>query len=47
VTHYLQNKLPAGQYDFYLCGRGEMVRDAVAVIDRRFEAGRVFAETFF
>lgn len=47
VTHYLQSSLPTGRYDFYLCGRGEMVRDAMAIIDRRFEGGRVFAETFF
>ncbi len=47
VTHYLQNELPAGEYDFYLCGRGEMVRDAMAVIDRRFERARVYTETFF
>jgi ferredoxin-NADP reductase len=47
VTHYLQSELPAGRYDFYLCGRGEMVRDAMAIIDRRFEGGRVFTEIFF
>lgn len=47
VTHYLQNDLSAGEYDFYLCGRGEMVRDAMAVIDRRFERARVYTETFF
>jgi hypothetical protein len=47
VTHYLRNDLSAGRYDFYLCGRGEMVRNAMAVIDGRFDGGRVYTETFF
>jgi len=47
VTAYLENKLSAGDYDFYLCGRGEMVRDALRIIDRRFPSARVFTETFF
>ena len=47
VTAYLETRLTAGDYDFYLCGRGEMVRDAMRIIDRRFPASRVFTETFF
>jgi benzoate/toluate 1,2-dioxygenase reductase subunit len=47
VTAYLENRLIAGDYDFYLCGRGEMVRDALRIIDRRFPSARVFTETFF
>ncbi len=47
VTAYLENQLAFGDYDFYLCGRGEMVRDAVRIIDRRFPSSRVFTETFF
>jgi ferredoxin-NADP reductase len=47
VTRYLQKQLPPGVYDFYLCGRGEMVRDAMEIIDQRFEGSRVFTEVFF
>ena len=47
VTTYLETRLAAGDYDFYLCGRGEMVRDAMRIIDRRFPSSRVFTETFF
>jgi benzoate/toluate 1,2-dioxygenase reductase subunit len=47
VTACLETRLAPGDYDFYLCGRGEMVRDAMRIIDRRFAASRVFTETFF
>ncbi len=47
VTSYLQNQLPSGVYDFYLCGSGVMVRDALEIIDSRFPDSRVFSETFF
>ena len=47
VTAYLETRLAPGDYDFYLCGRGEMVRDAMRIIDRRFPSSRVFTETFF
>jgi len=47
VTTYLEKQLPPDDYDFYLCGRGEMVRDAMRIIDRRFPSARIFTETFF
>jgi len=47
VTGFLENCLSRGTYDFYLCGRREMVRDATRIIDRRFPDSRVFTETFF
>jgi ferredoxin-NADP reductase len=47
VTDFLEQKLSPGSYDFYLCGRGEMVRDATHIIDRRFPGARVFSELFF
>lgn len=47
VTDYLQNRLPPGAYDFYLCGRGDMVRDATRIIDRKFSDSRVFTEVFY
>jgi ferredoxin-NADP reductase len=47
VTDYLALQLATGEYDFYLCGRGEMLRDATRIIDRRFSESRVFSELFF
>jgi benzoate/toluate 1,2-dioxygenase reductase subunit len=47
VTSYLERELQSGEYDFYLCGNGNMVRDAVEIIDRRFPGSRIFMETFF
>jgi ferredoxin-NADP reductase len=47
VTDYLRDVLPIGAYDFYLCGRREMVRDAVSSVDARFPGSRVFFEIFF
>jgi len=47
VTGYVADELPAGDYDFYLCGRTEMVRDVTRVVDQRFPNSRVFIELFF
>ena len=47
VTDYLENNFARGIYDFYLCGRGDMVRDATRIIDQQFSDSRVFTETFY
>jgi len=47
VTDWLGAALTPGDYDFYLCGRGEMIREALARIDAGFHGSRVFSETFF
>lgn len=47
VTGYLRERLPDGAYDFYLCGRGEMVEEAVHIVDDRFPGSLVFSEPFF
>lgn len=46
VTDYLEQSLEKGAYDFYLCGRRSMIRDAVRIIDTRFEGSRLFIETY-
>jgi ferredoxin-NADP reductase len=46
VTHYLETKLAPGIYDFYLCGRRAMIRDAAGIIDRKFGGSRVFIEAY-
>jgi benzoate/toluate 1,2-dioxygenase reductase component len=47
VTDYLRERLPAGAYDFYLCGRQEMIRDATLLADERFPGSLVFSEIFY
>ncbi len=47
VTAYLAAHLPPGAYDFYLCGRSEMIRDVTVLVDRRFPASLVRSEIFF
>ncbi len=46
VTRYLEDVLAPGIYDFYLCGWQAMIRDAVAIIDDRFDRSRLFIETY-
>ena len=46
VTQYLEQQLKPGTYDFYLCGRGGMIRDVTALIDARFGDSRLFIETY-
>ena len=46
VTNYLEQQLAPGTYDFYLCGRGAMIRDVTALIDEQFCDSRLFIESF-
>jgi benzoate/toluate 1,2-dioxygenase reductase component len=47
VTDFIQNKLPRMEYDFYLCGRREMVRDVTLLADELFPGSFVYNEVFF
>ena len=47
VTDYLQMHLPPENYDFYLCGRNEMIRDATLLVDELFEGSNIYTETFY
>ena len=47
VTDYLEQHLNPGAYDFYLCGRKEMIRDATLLIDERFPKSLVYSELFY
>jgi hypothetical protein len=47
VSDYIRKKLPRTEYDFYLCGRDEMVRDVTLLIDDCFPGSRVFNEVFY
>jgi ferredoxin-NADP reductase len=47
VTNYLQKNLTPGLYDFYLCGRREMIRDVTFLVDERFPGSFIFTEIFY
>ena len=47
VTDYLRKNLAAGLYDFYLCGRREMIRDVTLLVDEKFPGSFLFTETFY
>jgi benzoate/toluate 1,2-dioxygenase reductase component len=47
VTDFIRNELYRIEYDFYLCGRGEMVRDVTLLADELFPGSFVYNEVFF
>jgi benzoate/toluate 1,2-dioxygenase reductase subunit len=47
VTDYLASQLEPDHYDFYLCGRGEMIRDVTWLVDDRFPGSMVYTEIFY
>ena len=47
VTDYLRKHLPPANYDFYLCGRREMIRDVTLLVDEFFEGSLIYTETFY
>ena len=42
VTGYLKTHLPPGFYDFYLCGRQDMIRDIIFLVDERLPGSFIF-----
>jgi len=47
ATDYLQAHLPAAEYDFYLCGRREMIREVTWLVDERFAGSFIYSEQFY
>ncbi|MCG6537861.1 MAG: hypothetical protein L7F78_24860, partial [Syntrophales bacterium LBB04] len=47
VTDYITRMMPRIPYDFYLCGRGDMVRDVTLIVDELFTGSLVYTETFY
>lgn len=47
VVEYLQRHLESNAYDFYLCGRREMIRDVTLLIDECFPESLVYTELFY
>ena len=47
VIQYLEEHLPLGEYDFYLCGGQKMIRDVLFLVDTRFPGSLVYTEIFY
>jgi benzoate/toluate 1,2-dioxygenase reductase subunit len=47
ITDYLTRMMPRIPYDFYLCGRGDMVRDVTLLVDELFTGSLLYMETFY
>lgn len=47
ATRYVKNHLVRRPYDFYLCGRQEMIRDVTLMSDEHFPGSHVYTEVFF
>ncbi len=47
VTEWLQKYLQPAKYDFYLCGRQEMIRDVTWLVDERFDGSLIYSELFY
>ena len=47
VTDYLRTRLTPGAYDFYLCGRSEMIREATHLIDEKFQGSLIYTEQYY
>jgi NAD(P)H-flavin reductase len=47
VTDYIRSRLPQRAYDFYLCGRQDMIRDVTLLVDERFDGSFVYSEIFY
>jgi len=47
VSHYLAEHLIPDVYDFYVCGRQEMIRDVTLLVDERFPGSLIYTEVFY
>lgn len=47
VTEYVNIHLPRKPYDFYLCGREDMIRDVIYLVDEFFPGSLVRTEIYF
>ena len=47
VTAWAADRLPRGEYDFFVCGNRVMIRDFLLLVDERCPGSRVYTEIFF
>jgi ferredoxin-NADP reductase len=47
VSECIRKNLRPGNYDFYLCGEREMIREVTLLVDENYQGSRVYTEVFF
>ena len=47
AAEYLTKRLRPSDYDFYLCGEREMIREVTLLVDERFPESLVYREVFY
>ena len=47
VTTFIEQSLPQGIYDFYLCGKWDMNREVTHAIDNLFPDANIYSEGFY
>ncbi|MFW5639754.1 MAG: ferredoxin--NADP reductase [Thermodesulfobacteriota bacterium] len=47
ATDYVETVLERRPYDFYLCGKREMIRDVTFLVDDYFPGSRIYTEVFY
>jgi ferredoxin-NADP reductase len=47
VSDYLRKKFSINSYDFYLCGRSEMIREVTLLVDDLFPGSNIYTELFY
>jgi len=47
AVSFIKTNLKPANYDFYLCGEREMIREVTLLVDERFAGSYVFTEVFY
>jgi ferredoxin-NADP reductase len=47
VTDYVEQSLFSGVYNFYLCGRRDMIHDVTLLVDEHFPGSLVYTEIYY
>ena len=47
VTAFVEQNLPSGVYNFYLCGRRDMIHDVTLLVDEHFAGSLVYTEIYY
>ncbi len=47
VTGYIENEVTGKNYDFYLCGGVDMIRDVTVLVDELFPDSKIYSEQFY
>lgn len=44
---FIKKNLPTASYDFYMCGKSQMIREVTLLVDEQFPGSYVFKEVYF